>query len=157
MRIETRDWGVVEIPDDQTIHMPEGLLGFEELRRFALLDMEESRPFAWLLSLDDPEISFAVADPCHFHAGTYPMQLSEADEQMLDLSEEDALAVLVIAAVDPRGQVTGNLKGPVVLNTRNRLARQLVTYGSSLSVRQPILSHRVVPWQNAMAAKAAAV
>lgn len=157
MRIETSHWGVLEIPDDQLIHMPEGLLGFEELRRFALVDIEESRPFAWLLAIDDPEISFAVADPGHFHAGTFPLHLTAADEDQLDLNEDDPLAVLVVAAVDAGGQVTGNLKGPIVLNTRNRLAKQLVTYGSSLSVRQPILNHRVVPMERAMQTKTAGV
>ncbi|MBM3316955.1 MAG: flagellar assembly protein FliW [Candidatus Eisenbacteria bacterium] len=155
MRIETRHWGIVEIPDDQVIHMPEGLLGFEDLRRFVLLDLEESRPFAWLLSADDPEISFAVADPRHFRSGDYPLHLSAADEDQLDLTAGDQPAVLVIAAVDASGRVTGNLRGPIVLNTRNRIARQLVTYGSSLPLRQPILTAWAAPEPGALPAKSA--
>jgi flagellar assembly factor FliW len=155
MQMQTRHWGEVDFPDDQMIRMPEGLLGFEELRRFVFLDIEEFQPFVWFLSADDPEVSFAVADPCHFHAGTYPVALSAADETLLGLEPGDPIAVFVITAVNPRGEVTGNLKGPIVLNTRNRVAKQLVTYGSSLSVRQPILEHQVVPLQSAVEAKVA--
>jgi flagellar assembly factor FliW len=155
MQMQTRHWGAVDFADDQMIRMPEGLLGFEELRRFAFLDIEEFRPFVWFLSADDPEVSFAVADPCHFHAGAYPVTLSEADERLLGLEPGDPIAVFVITAVNPRGDVTGNLKGPIVLNTRTRVAKQLVTYGSSLSVRQPILEHRVVPLERAVETKAA--
>jgi flagellar assembly factor FliW len=157
MQIRTLNWGELEIPDDQAIHLPEGLLGFEELHRFVFLDIEEFRPFVWLVSVDDPELSFAVADPCHFHPGAYPVTLSDADETLLDLEAGDSVAVFVIVAVSPKGEVTANLKGPIVLNMRNRRAKQLVTYGSSLSVRQPILKNRVVPLENAVEARTADV
>jgi len=153
----TRQWGELKIADDQVIQMPDGLLGFEDLHRFAFLDVEEFRPFTWFVSLDDPELSFAVADPQCFHAAPYPISLSEADENMLDLEPGDPIAVFVITAVGAQGQVTGNLKGPIVLNTRNRLAKQIVTYGSSLSIRQPILNHEIVPLQSAVAPKGAGV
>lgn len=155
MKIGTRDWGTLEISDDQIINMPEGLLGFENSHRFILLNADDSRPFAWYLSVDDPDISFAVADPSCFHEAPYTVTLSETDEAMLDLEEGDTIAIFVIAAIGESGQVTGNLTGPIVLNTRNRLARQIITYGSSFTARQPILNQRVAPLLNPVEDKAA--
>jgi len=152
MKVETREWGTVEVPDEAIVHLPEGLLGFEDLHRFVFIDVEEFRPFMWFLSVDDPEVGFAVADPYYFHAGPYDVNLTEADENTLDLEEGDTIAIFVIVTIADGGrQITANLKGPMVFNTRNRLAKQVVVYGSSFSVRQPMLSRRVVPIHAAIA------
>jgi flagellar assembly factor FliW len=152
MQVETQEWGTLNVADETVIHFPEGLVGFEDLRRFILVDTEELRPFAWLLSADDPEIGFAVAEPYYFTAAPYALHLSAGDEAMLDLEEGDSIAVFVIVTIEDEGRrICGNLKGPIVLNTRNRLAKQVVIYGSSAAVRQPILSRRVVPLHSAAA------
>jgi flagellar assembly factor FliW len=145
MQVRTKVWGVLEVPEERLVHMANGPLGFEDLRRFVLIEQEELKPFLWLLSVDDPETGFAVADPHYFHPGAYPLMLSEIDEAMLDLAEADNLSVFAIVTVQPDGEATANLKGPIVFNPRNRLARQVVAYGSSLSVRQPMLRRRSVP------------
>jgi flagellar assembly factor FliW len=151
MRIETREWGTLEVDPSSMVHFPEGLLGFEELHRFVFVDAEEFRPFVWFLSVDNPEVGFAVAEPHYFCTSPYDVSLSEADEGLLELSEGDSIALFVVVSIGDRGrEITGNLKGPIVLNTRNRLAKQLVVYGAAYSVRQPILGHRVVPLHTAV-------
>jgi flagellar assembly factor FliW len=145
MQVRTREWGVLEVPEERLVHMANGPLGFEDLRRFVLVQQEEIEPFLWLVCVDDPEVGFAVADPQFFHSGAYPLALSEIDEGMLDLAEGDDVSVFVIVTLSPEGEPVANLRGPVVLNARNRLARQVVIYGSGLSVRQPMLRRRPVP------------
>ena len=61
------------------------------------------------------------------------------------------IAIFVVVSMDEGGQrITGNLKGPIVLNVRNRRAKQLVVYGSSFSARQPMLNRRIVPLHRAL-------
>ncbi len=156
MRIDTREWGTLEVDESAIVHFPEGLLGFEELRQFVFIDAEEFRPFVWFLSIDNPEVGFAVAEPHYFSAASYEVSLSEADEGLLELSEGDSIALFVVVSIDDRGrEITGNLKGPIVFNTRNRLAKQLVVYGSAYSVRQPFLGRRIVPLHTAVGGAAA--
>jgi len=151
MKIETREWGTLEMDERAVVHFPEGLLGFEDLHRFVFIDAEEFRPFVWFLSVEKPEIGFAVAEPHYFSAGPYDIPLSVGDEDLLELAEGDSIALFVVVSIsDGGGEITGNLKGPIVFNTRNRLAKQLVVYGSAYSVRQPILSRRVVPLHTAV-------
>ena len=151
MKIETREWGTIEVAEESTVHFQDGLIGFEELRDFVFIDAEEFRPFVWFLSIDDPDVGFAVADPFYFSSAPYDLRLSPGDEQTLDLDEVDSVAIFVIVTIEDRGRrITGNLKGPIVLNTRNRLAKQLVVYGSSFSVCQAMLSRRIVPLQSAV-------
>ena len=151
MRIETREWGPLDVDERDVVHFPEGLLGFEELHRFVLVDAEEFRPFVWFLSIENPEVGFAVAEPHYFSAGPYDINLSPGDESHLDLAEGDSIALFVVVSIADHGrEITGNLKGPIVFNTRNRLAKQLVVYGSAYSVRHPILGRRVVPLHTAV-------
>jgi flagellar assembly factor FliW len=145
MQVHTKDWGVLEVPEERLVQMTNGPLGFEDLHRFVLIEQTELKPFLWLQSVDDPETGFAVAEPHYFHSGPYPLTLSEIDEAMLDLAEGDEVSIFAIVTVQPDGEAAANLKGPIVLNPRNRLARQVVVYGSALSVRQPILRRRPVP------------
>lgn len=145
MQVHTKDWGLLEVPEERLVQMANGPLGFEDLHRFVLIEQAELRPFLWLQSVDDPETGFAVAEPHFFHAGPYPLTLSEIDEAMLDLAEGDTVTIFAIVTLQPDGEAAANLKGPIVLNPRNRLARQVVVYGSALSVRQPMLRRPPVP------------
>ena len=46
-----------------TIKMPFGLLGFEQLKEYVLLASPEEAPFLWLESPQDASISFLVISP----------------------------------------------------------------------------------------------
>lgn len=140
MILRSKSLGEIEVRDDAAIHLPDGLLGFDDLRKFVFLDVEEFRPFLWLISTDEPEIGFAVADPRYFYAGAYEIPLSEADRDILDCEPNDRLSVFVLVSVPESGRkITANLKGPVVMNARNRLAKQVVVYNPAFAVRQPML------------------
>ena len=147
MQVATKHWGILEIAEDALVRFPNGLFGFEDLHTFAMIEVEEYRPFLWFLSTEDPEVGFAVADPFYFTSGPYELHLSPGDELALELEEGDTLALFVIVTLREGGrQITGNLKGPIVLNTRNRRAKQAVLYGSSYSVSQPLIERTVLPF-----------
>ena len=145
MIVQTQEWGSLQVSEDQLVHIPDGLLGFDRLRTYALIDFEESRPFFWLVSTEDPSVCFALADPRQFHEGDYRISLSPSDSKRLEVADGDRLAVLVTVSSDREGRVTANLRGPIVLNTRTRLARQIITYGAGLALRQPIRSIAIHP------------
>jgi len=156
MKIDTQEWGSIEVDEESVMHFQDGLLGFEDLRNFVFVETEEYKPFIWFLSVDDPDIGFAVADPFYFTAKPYELNLSEADEEMLDLEDGDSIAVFVIVSIEDLGRkITGNLKAPIVLNARNRLAKQVIQYSSTFSVHQPILNRKVVPQQDAVECESA--
>ncbi len=139
MKIRSRQLGEIEVDSGSIVELPEGLVGFENHSRFFLVDWEEYRPFLWLISADDPELSFAVVDPEPFVQEPYAVALNEADRGDLDLDEGDPVQVLVIASPGERpGEITLNLKGPLLLNPRNRVMRQLLVYSNKLPLRLPV-------------------
>lgn len=142
MRVLSHRFGEIDFPEGQILSVAEGLLGFEDQIEFALYTPEEFRPFAWLLSTNDPDVAFAVADPELFVAEPYELTLSDLDQASLELQEGDSVRVYVIVGPPEAGRPTANLKGPVVVNPRTRRARQLFLYSARLAARQPMLPER---------------
>ncbi len=139
MRIRSRQLGKIDVEEDDLLLFPEGLVGFEKYREFVHYRPEKDRPFSWLVSINDPDLAFAIADPALFMTESYQLTIGEAEEDRLDLQEDDAIEVFVILSkVDRTGTMTANLKGPIVANRRSGRAKQLLLYSGRYAARQPI-------------------
>lgn len=159
MVVHTSRFGAIAITAEDVINFPEGLLGFNELRRFVLLDDPSDEIFAWLQSCEEPNIAFPLLEPELFASG-YSVQLTKHDMENLGLAPNEGFRCFTIITIpqDPT-QMTANLKAPVVINVTKRVARQCVLQDNSLAIREPIftrLQQRVVQNPN-MSIKSQAV
>jgi flagellar assembly factor FliW len=137
IHVASRRFGSFDVPADRVLTFPQGLIGFPDASRFVILDHRPGSPFKWMLSLDDPELGFAVANPCELVAGYEPPV--ELAARLLGVAPEDvALFVLVTIPSDPTA-MTVNLMAPVVVDLKTRRARQLVLDGSRLETRHRVL------------------
>jgi flagellar assembly factor FliW len=147
MVVHTSRFGSVSIAAEDVIHFPEGLLGFNELRKFVLLDDPTDEIFAWLQSCEEPGIAFPLLEPELFTT-TYSVQLTKHDLDTMGLKSMDGIRYFSIITIpaDPT-QMTANLKAPIVVHVPTRKARQVVLQDNSLAIREPIftrLQQRVV-------------
>jgi flagellar assembly factor FliW len=124
VHVESRRFGAFEVPRDRVLEMPQGLVGFGRMRRFVVVDHRPGSPFKWLLSLDDPDLAFAVADPAELVAEYVP-PVELATRTLACAPDDLALFVLVTIPRDPTA-MTVNLMAPVAVDVRTRRARQLV-------------------------------
>lgn len=148
MEVRTTRFGVVEIAEDRVITFPKGLLGFGQMKRYCLLEPGNDACFFWLQSLDDPTLAFVVTDPSFF-VPEYSVPFRE--EQMLGLNLarlEDAQVFVIVNKVDQ--QLTGNLQGPLVINTLTRTGEQVVLAEKRWTTRHPLV--RVAAPARAMSA-----
>jgi flagellar assembly factor FliW len=147
MLIQTSRFGAVRLQDEDIIEFPEGILGFNDLRKFVLLDDPNDEIFAWLQSCEIPQIAFPVLEPELF-AQNYPMALTKHDLESLGLQKQEKIrAFTIITIPDDPTQMTANLKAPIVINIEKRIARQIVLQDNNLAIREPIfakLQSRVV-------------
>jgi flagellar assembly factor FliW len=145
--ITTTRFGKVQIAQEDVINFPEGILGFNDLRRFVLLDDPNDEIFAWLQSCEVPDIAFPVLEPEIF-APEYKPMLTKTDNESLRLEggqRPRAFAIITIPE-DPT-LMTANLKAPILVNVKLRLARQCVLQDNQLQIREAIfakLQQRVV-------------
>jgi flagellar assembly factor FliW len=125
--------------DVVTIVFPQGLVGCPEWQHFALLP-DPFEQFGELVCLDAPGICLVVADAralpvnCSF-------ELDDADADALQLASADDAHVLVILNISREPPaVFANLAGPLVINWRSRVGRQVVLDHTSFPLRAPILT-----------------
>ncbi len=152
MIIQTRKFGNIDVAEEKVLTMPVGLAGFPGRKRFVLLEREDSRPFCWFQSADDPNLSLVVMNPFLFKPD-YRVELKAAIKEMS--WEGDPLAdmvVYVVLTVNEGGpyRITANLIGPIVINTRKREAVQLVIYDSPYSLQHPVMEQPPPPHQKAV-------
>ena len=133
MLIDTTRFGPLELDGDRIISFREGLLGFPEQRRFALIQTSPDPVFFWLQSLDDPALAFVVCDPLAF-VPDYRVPIRREDMRTLRLRDLTDCQVLVIVN-QVNEDLTGNLLGPLVVGAHSLLGKQLVLSDKRYSTR----------------------
>lgn len=138
MLVVTERFGDLEVPDDRLLSFPQGLPGFPDARRFALVDGRDTGVFYWLQSVDDAALAFLCAVPWAFFPD-YALDLSDDEEAALELASADQAMVLSILTVHREEQrITANLLGPVVVNQVTRTGRQVVLAGADDLLQVPL-------------------
>ncbi|HZW07353.1 MAG TPA: flagellar assembly protein FliW [Phycisphaerales bacterium] len=136
MHVSTTRFGCFDVADDRVIEFPRGLLGFPTQRRFVLLEPGDDACFFWLQSCDDPSLAFVVTDPM-FWVHDYTLMLTQEQMHALGLPTlADAHLFVIVNKID--NALTGNLLGPLVVNTVAKQAMQ-VAADRKWSTRHPLV------------------
>jgi flagellar assembly factor FliW len=137
MDVRTTRFGVVQIAEDRVITFPKGLLGFSQCKRYCLLEPGDDACFFWLQSLEEPGLAFVVTDPSLFVPDySVPIRPEQMADMRLDKLEEAQVFVIVNKVEQ---QLTGNLQGPLVVNTVTREGEQMVLAEKRWTTRHPLL------------------
>jgi len=140
LKVPTSRFGTIDIPEDQVIYVPLGLIGFPNQKRYALLEHRKGSPFSWFQAVDDEDLAFVLIDPLLCEPD-YQIQINSEDRKTLDLPDScEGLQTMVTVNITPGDplKITANLLGPVAINLPKKLAKQIVLHQSSYSTRHPI-------------------
>jgi flagellar assembly factor FliW len=124
--------------ENDFIELPYGLLGFERVKNYVLLTRPEEDPFMWFQMVDETKHAFLVVQP-QFVLADYRPDLSEMDVAFVDLNDPSEAFVLNIVTLRDKGQATVNLKGPIVINRRTWIGKQVIPVNAAeYSIRHPL-------------------
>jgi flagellar assembly factor FliW len=141
MIIHTINFGDLDIPEDKVIIFKEGLPGFPQIHRFAVIELEELKPFQYLQALEDFPIALFIINPFMVDP-TYKFRLTDSDMDDLNSKNSAELAVFTVATIpDDPSQATINLMAPIVINEKDRCGKQVILLESSYSVKHPLLNN----------------
>lgn len=150
MDVRTTRFGIVQIAEDKVIEFPKGLLGFSQYKRYCLLEPGEDSCFFWLQSTDEPSLAFVVTDPSFF-VPDYSVPIRPEQMEELDMSRlEDAQVFVIVNKVDQH--LTGNLQGPLVINTMTRRGEQMVLAEKRWTTRHTLMKVATPSEQRALSA-----
>ncbi|MGZ3650221.1 MAG: flagellar assembly protein FliW [Bdellovibrionota bacterium] len=137
MKVNTSRFGVVEVADTDVMEFSDGLLGFEHLKRFFIVDPADETLILWLQSADLADVAFPILEPKLFK-GDYKVRLSANELRSLRIdatNKKDTLVYCILTIPAEVSAMTANLKAPIVINTTSRQARQVVLQENEYSVK----------------------
>jgi len=148
MKVNTKAYGLIDVDERQKIYFPFGILGFEKLQYYVLLDAPQ-KPFYWLQSLDVLEIAFILVDPLLFRPD-YSLSVPQEELEEIGIEKsEDILVFAIVTIPENTERMTANLQGPIIINRRNRVGRQSINNEARWKVRHYIMDELAALRQSA--------
>jgi len=129
IKVETTRFGPVEVNSDEVYSFPQGLIGFEALKRFVLLDSKKGTIVQWLQAVDDPAVAFLVSEPQSF-IPSFEIEFPDAtaSEPVIDRDHFQRLKTLTMLSLDRNeGVLHVHVMSPLLLDTSNRKGVQIMT------------------------------
>ncbi len=114
-----------------------GILGFEDVKRYKLEPSDDDSPFYSLTAVDGHP-SFVVCDPLWFVPDYTIPNLPGIDNAIERLAADSAEDLRCLAIVNIPGtacDATANLKAPVIINIKNNYADQFVLDDPDLLIK----------------------
>ena len=127
MKIDTLIFGSIEINEDKVITFNDGLPGFESLKQFTIIEVEETKPFKHLQSLESKGICFTIIDP-YFLKEDYAPIINESYFEKLGGGIDIEFVVYSIVTLKTSiEESTVNLAGPLLIHVENKIGVQVIT------------------------------
>lgn len=115
MKYFNHQFGEFEFEEKHIIDFPEGIIGFEDLKKFIIVDDEDSQPFRWLVSIEDSNFSLPLIDP----------YIIIADYNIPKVSGKKS--VFVVAKLrEPIEQSSLNLRSPILIDNDTQAGIQII-------------------------------
>ncbi len=135
MKVKTTRFGELEVNPSDIITFSEGLLGFENLKKYFVVDPGDSTLILWLQSTEDEKVAFPIIEPKIFKPD-YIAKLLPADLNGLELDSLQTARLYSILTIPAAvTEMSANLKAPVVVNSTKKVGKQIVLQDSKLSVK----------------------
>ena len=138
MKIDTKAKGEMNIPEDNLISVPEGIFGFEDYTKYALID-SDYEPFIWLQSTENKDVAFLIVDP-FLICSTYETDIDDETLSKIGIKKPEDIIIMTIVTVPSKGKkITANFAGPLVINKNSRECMQVILNDNRWSTKVDIM------------------
>lgn len=138
MKVLTKFFGEVELDDNKVLDFPNGIIGFEDFKKYAILydeENEEEKRISWLQSLEEPKLALPVIDPLAIMSEYTPMIEDELLKPLGDPADEDLLVLLAMTVPSDMTKVTANMKAPFIINAVTCKGAQIIVDNADYPVK----------------------
>jgi flagellar assembly factor FliW len=128
--------------EEDVIRFENGLAGYEDCRRFILVESENLAPLFILQNLERPEVAFLVVDSKAVVSDYNQAIPAEAWSAAGVTAGTPRLSLVVLALGATPQDSTVNLRAPLIVNYENMTGLHVTLTDSRLSVTHPILGRQ---------------
>lgn len=127
MKLHASNFGEIEIDEEDILTFPEGIPGFEECKKFIVINNpDEENPFDWLQSVDNEDLAFVIMNP-FFVFPDYDITIPESAIEKLKIKDEtDVFVYTIVVVPENLEDMTTNLSGPIIINGKEKLGKQVI-------------------------------
>ena len=126
-----------KITEQEIIHFPNGIIGFENYTKFIIVENPNFRPFCWLFSLDQKNFAVPIVNP-FLLIKEYRLQFPVEITQELKVNGNFYDIYCIVSLKGENGGVTLNLKGPILIDYLKKEGRQVILNSDILSISYPL-------------------
>lgn len=139
MKIDTIRFGEIEIDDDRIFDFIIPIIGFSEIKKFVIVDLQQDSFFKWLQAVDDPGLAFPVVSIFSTDLD-YSIDIPDDVVEKLKISKIEDILVLNIASIpqDNPQDTSVNLLAPLIFNLDEKIAGQIILSGSGYNISFPL-------------------
>ena len=138
MTVNTRLFGEIQVGDDKIVNLPQGIIGFPDLKSFTLIydnEKEDKGNIMWFQSLDEPQFALPVMTPSTVVPDYNPTVNDELLAPLGELTEENLYVLVTVKVPADIKEMSVNLKAPIIINTDTLTGGQLIVENEDLPVR----------------------
>ncbi|AZN38524.1 flagellar assembly protein FliW [Paenibacillus albus] len=140
MELQTSRFGTITVEEDMIYSFSNGIPGFEGENSFILISPEEDKPLSYLQSVNNGDLAFIITDPFVFYP-EYDFELPESAIADLEIESVDQVIIQSIISINGDMEAaTMNLIAPIVINTNNRVGKQVVLGNVSYTTKHPLFA-----------------
>ncbi len=138
MLVKTRHFGEIDLNEDKVLYFEQGILGFEDYKKYTLLYDEEGdqRPdISWLQSLDEASLAIPVISPFLVKSDYNPRVEDELLKPLGEITEDNAVILITVTVPADIEKISANLKAPFIINSDTRKGAQIIADNSEYEVK----------------------
>ena len=139
MKINTVRFGEIEVVDERIFEFVLPIIGFNDLKKFVIVDINNESFFKWLQSVEDPELAFPIVSVFSMNVD-YTLDIPDNVVETLEIKNVENVLVMNIASIpqnNPQG-TTLNLLAPLIFNLDTQKAGQVILSGSGYDISFPL-------------------
>lgn len=138
MKMQTKFHGEIEMNEIIQWTFPKGLPGLEDETKFILLPIEGNDTFQMMQSISNPSIALVLSNP-YALVSDYSFEVDDSTIELLSIQNPNDIMVLTVMTVkDPFELSTLNLQAPLIFNSTNHCAKQMILNDTKYQLRHSI-------------------
>jgi flagellar assembly factor FliW len=138
MLVNTKNFGEINLDESKIIYFDNGILGFEDYKKYTLLYDDENgeRPdISWLQSLEEPALAIPVISPFLVRPDYNPEVEDELLKPLGEVAEDNIVVLVSITIPADIEKISANLKAPFVINSDSKKGAQIIIENTEYEIK----------------------
>ncbi len=124
MKINTKNFGEIEINESEIILFQDGIPGFEYLRKFVVIK-EEEFIIDYLQGIEE-DVTFPIINPFLVN-DKYELKIPDSVIKKLEIQKQEDVCVYTIVVIPENiKDIRTNLQAPIIINNASKKGKQII-------------------------------